>query len=79
MTIGEHLTEFGGFQVTQWEPGQPLADTATTIHRIAVDYDDETDWTDKFRAFLALPGWKAVRVWWWACGPTRTWKATSPP
>ncbi|QLG11354.1 STM4015 family protein [Deinococcus sp. D7000] len=56
MTIGEHLTEFGGFQVTQWEPGQPLADTATTIHRIAVDYDDETDWTDKFRAFLALPG-----------------------
>lgn len=56
MTIGEHLTEFGGFRVQQWEPGQPLGDTATTIHRIAVDYDDETSWTDKFRAFLALPG-----------------------
>lgn len=56
MTIGEHLTEFGGFQVQQWEPGQPLGDTATTIHRIAVDYDDKADWTDKFRAFLALPG-----------------------
>jgi hypothetical protein len=56
MTIGEHLTEFGGFQVQQWEPGQALGDTATTIHRIAVDYDDEQNWTDKFRAFLALPG-----------------------
>ncbi|MDV6373413.1 STM4015 family protein [Deinococcus arenicola] len=56
MTIGEHLTQFGGLQVQQWEPGQPLGDTATTIHRIAVDYDDETAWTDKFRAFLALSG-----------------------
>ncbi|OLV17405.1 STM4015 family protein [Deinococcus marmoris] len=59
MTIGEHLTEFGGFQVKQWEPGQPLGDTGTTIHRVAVDYDDKTGWTDKFRAFLALPGVEA--------------------
>ncbi|TSA87439.1 hypothetical protein FNU79_02845 [Deinococcus detaillensis] len=55
MTIGEHLSKFGGLQVTPWEPGQPLGDTATTIHRISVEYDEETSWTDKFRAFLTLP------------------------
>ena len=28
MTIGAHLTEFGGFQVRQWNPGDPLGDPA---------------------------------------------------
>ncbi|AZI44553.1 hypothetical protein EHF33_16720 (plasmid) [Deinococcus psychrotolerans] len=55
MTIGEHLSKFGGLQVTPWEPGQPLGDTVTTIHRISVEYDEKTSWTDKFRAFLTLP------------------------
>lgn len=56
MTISAHLTHFAGFKVTSWEPGQPLGDPATTIHRLAVEYDDETNWTAKFRAFLELPG-----------------------
>ncbi|WP_424949859.1 STM4015 family protein [Deinococcus sp.] len=56
MTINAHLTEFAGFQVTLWEPGQPLGDPATIIHRLAVEFDDETNWTAKFRAFLELPG-----------------------
>lgn len=56
MTISEHLTEFAGFKVASWEPGQPLGDPATTIHRLAVEYDDEQTWTAKFRAFLELPG-----------------------
>lgn len=59
MSNGEHLREFSGLQVRQWEPGQLLGDTATTIHRVAVEYDEETSWTDKFRTFLALPGVEA--------------------
>lgn len=56
MTNGEHLTEFAGFKVASWEPGQPLGDPATTIHRLAVEYDEEATWVSKFRAFLELPG-----------------------
>ena len=56
MTINAHLTDFAGFKVTSWEPGGPLGDPATVIHRLAVEFDDETNWTAKFRAFLELPG-----------------------
>ncbi len=56
MTIMAHLTEFAGFRVTLWQPGDPLGDPATTIHRIAVEYDEEGSWADKLSAFLALPG-----------------------
>ncbi|WP_412027617.1 STM4015 family protein [Deinococcus yunweiensis] len=68
MTISEHLTEFGSLQVRQWNPGDPLGDPATTIHRISVDWDDEQPWVQKFRAFLELPGVEASRgvvVGWW--------------
>lgn len=60
MTIGSHLTQFAGFEVTLWEPGDPLGDPATTIHRIAVDWEDERSWGDRFRAFLELPGVEAT-------------------
>ncbi len=56
MTNGSHLTQFAGFSVSLWEPGQPLGDPATSVHRIAVEYDDEQSWSDKFHAFLHLPG-----------------------
>lgn len=61
MTIGAHLTEFAGFRVTLWEPGDPLGDPATTLHRIAVEYDEEGGWVEKFRAFLDLPGVEATQ------------------
>ncbi|GGJ76249.1 STM4015 family protein [Deinococcus aquiradiocola] len=56
MSIYTHLTAFGGYKVTLWEPGMPLGDPATTIHRIAVEYDESTPWADKLQAFLELPG-----------------------
>lgn len=56
MTNGSHLTQFAGFSVSLWEPGQSLGDPATSVYRIAVEYDDEQSWTDKFHAFLNLSG-----------------------
>lgn len=56
MSIESHLTNFGGFTVQQWEPGLPLGDPNTTIHRIAEEYDDERSWVDKFHEFLDQPG-----------------------
>ncbi|GGS07532.1 STM4015 family protein [Deinococcus sedimenti] len=69
MTIGAHLTEFGGFQVRQWNPGDPLGDPATTIHRIGVEWEDEQSWVERFRAFLSLPGVETTPgfvVGWWS-------------
>ncbi len=61
MTIEAHLTELEGFNVTLWQPGDALGDPETTIHRIAVEYDEEQHWADKFRAFLNLPNVEATR------------------
>lgn len=68
MTINENLSEYAGYRVVPWNPGDPLGDTATTIHRISNEWDDEMAWVDKFRAFLALPGVGESRgfvVGWW--------------
>lgn len=53
--ITAHLTEFGGYRVQPWEPGQPLGDPVTTIHRISNEWDG-TSWVEQFRQFLELPG-----------------------
>lgn len=69
MTIGAHLTQFGGFQVQQWNPGDPLGDPATTIHRVGVEWDDQESWVERFRAFLNVPGVAATPgfvVGWWS-------------
>lgn len=75
MTIGQHLTAFGGFEVKQWNPGDPLGDPATTIHRLSVDWDDEQPWVQKFRAFLDVPGVERSRglvVGWWGQDDSET-------
>lgn len=56
MTINQHLTTFGGFQVRSWEPGKPLNHLDTAIYRISVEYDDETSWPEKFQAYLNTEG-----------------------
>lgn len=69
MTINSHLTEFGGYAVQQWNPGDPLPDPQGTICRISVEWDDEQQWVEKFRAFLDQPGAKDIRgfvVGWWS-------------
>lgn len=53
--IQEHLQEFGGKTVVDWEPGTALPDAAGTLARISLDYDDYEStkkWLDKFAAFL---------------------------
>ncbi|WP_027482332.1 STM4015 family protein [Deinococcus pimensis] len=61
MTIGDHLETFAGYRVLPWEPGDALADPATHIHRIALDYDEERSWVEKFRTFLSQPGARDTR------------------
>ncbi|ADV65766.1 STM4015 family protein [Deinococcus maricopensis] len=68
MAIGEHLTQFGGFDVTAWRPGEALPDPAMQIARLFVEWDDEQSWVEQFRAFLELPGVERTRglvVGWW--------------
>ena len=47
MAIYEHVTEFMGLPVEDWDPDKGLVAPAGTMVRIAVDYDDEEDWTKK--------------------------------
>ncbi len=71
MTINEHLTEFAGREVIQWESGEPLPDPAEAICRIAVSWDEADKggtWLAKFAQFLADPASRAatglvVGVW----------------
>ncbi|MFB9993318.1 STM4015 family protein [Deinococcus oregonensis] len=75
MTINEHLTAFGGFDVVAWTPGEPLPDPATTICRLSVEWDEAQSWEEKFSAFLALPGVEATPglvVGWWSTDDTET-------
>lgn len=55
MTIGNHLEKFAGYTVVDWEPSKPLTNLDTTIYRIAVDYEDEMGWVEKFESYLADP------------------------
>lgn len=55
MTIENHLDKFAGYNVKSWQPSQPLADLDTTIYRIAVEYDEEMSWEEKFQQYLAMP------------------------
>ncbi len=76
MTIGEHLTEFGGLKVESWEPAAsgtgleaaPNLDYANTIQRISCEYDDKQSWVEKFRALLSQPNIEQTQglvVGWW--------------
>ncbi|GGJ24269.1 STM4015 family protein [Deinococcus roseus] len=61
MAISEHWTTFGGFQVRNWEPGQPLNHLENTIYRISVEYDDKTSWVEKLQSYLNTVGSGASR------------------
>jgi hypothetical protein len=58
MTIGEHITEFMGKGVVDWEPGGPVPDPEDAMPRISVGWDEKEEgkrWTDKLGALLADP------------------------
>ena len=58
MAIYEHITEFAGKPVVDWEPGTPLSDAATVAYRISISWDESEEgrrWTDKFASFLDDP------------------------
>ena len=54
--INEHVQEFVGKPVKQWEPNEAIDDPSGTAYRIAVSYDEpDITWGEKFAAFLSLP------------------------
>jgi hypothetical protein len=58
MPTHEHLTQFAGKPVVDWEPDTPVADPEGAIYRIRLEYEEAEEgqqWTDKFAAFLNDP------------------------
>lgn len=58
MGIYEHIAEFAGKPVVDWEPGEPLDEAADVAYRISVSWDESEAgrrWTDKFASFLDDP------------------------
>src|SRR5690242_6694731 len=41
VTINEHMLQFAGRDVVQWEPGEPIPDPATAMPRIALTWEEE--------------------------------------
>lgn len=55
------LETFGGFEVKQWQIGDPLGDPATTIHRLSAKYDGDHNWAELLAAYLAQNGVEQVQ------------------
>jgi hypothetical protein len=58
MAIYEHITEFAGKRVLDWEPGTALRDPEDVVYRLSISWDEseaERRWTDKFASFLDDP------------------------
>lgn len=43
MTINEHVEEFAGKRVVDWQPGKPLPDPARFAPRLGIDYDQYSE------------------------------------
>lgn len=52
MTINEHVTEFAGKPVMDWEPDTAISDPEGVMYRLRWGYDHQDSWLDKFAAFL---------------------------
>ena len=63
MTIHEHVKEFAGKQVVEWDEERGIADPERSNYRISLDWDAAEEgqlWTDKFAAFLEDPNAERV-------------------
>ena len=60
MTYG-NLTEFGGFEIVQWQPGDALGDPARVIHRLSTEFDGEHEWNGLLAGFLAQSGVERIQ------------------
>jgi hypothetical protein len=57
--IHEHITNFAGKPVKNWEPQSGIQDPESVCYALRLSYEEESEggqrWTDKFAAFLADP------------------------
>lgn len=51
----EHPEELNGQPIYDWQPGQPLRDPQTALPRIAVDWNAQDTWLDRFAQLLEDP------------------------
>jgi hypothetical protein len=59
MSIYEHLTEFAGLPVVEWEPDTGAAITSDTAYRLSISYEEAEEgqqWNDKLAALMDDPG-----------------------
>lgn len=65
MTIGEHLTQFEGLQVTDYAAGDAISAPTKAAYRLMLDYDAHDEgrtFVDLFSAFLADPASSQVEA-----------------
>lgn len=65
MSIYQHVTQFAGLPVRDWQPGEPLGDLARTAYRLGLGYqqtDSGTRWADLLGALLAEPDSAKLRA-----------------
>lgn len=58
MSIGEHIEEFAGYPIFEWNPEETLDDPENTLVKISVNWDEVDEgltWVDRFVEFLELP------------------------
>jgi hypothetical protein len=73
VAVDEHVTQFAGLPVVNWESGTALAEPERSAYRLSIDYDeDDQRWTDKLAGLLADP--ESVRLAGIVVGP---WSAES--
>src|SRR6266567_4042934 len=59
MSIYEHMSEFAGLPVVDWEPETGTVIRSGTAYRLTVSWEEAPDgqrWTDKLAAFLSSLG-----------------------
>ncbi|HEX2909503.1 MAG TPA: STM4015 family protein [Chloroflexia bacterium] len=59
----EHITEFSGLPVVDWEPDMPLEEASRKAYRLSLSWEEteqKVRWTDKLAVFLSNPASREV-------------------
>ncbi len=66
MAFEEHITEFAGHPVIDWNAEESIQDPQGTMYRISLSYDEQegtTPWTEKLRQFFGASKPKPMVRW----------------
>ncbi len=63
MSFYEHITDFAGLPVVDWERETGIADPTGALYRVSLSYEEEEGgmrWTDKFAGFMDDPAVESI-------------------